>query len=322
MSSTPRINYEQILQARDLLARYFQSTRLQPASSLSRDGFQVNLKIETALPTGTFKVRGAVCALAHQLKQKNISHVVTASTGNHGAAVAYAASLLKVRCTVFLPTSPNPAKKKRIEEFGVNIVESGKDLTEAALYGREYAATEHAYFLDDATDSHVPLGTSTIACEIFEQQPATDVIVVPVGDTALIRGIASAAHFISPSTKIIGVQSANVPGYHAAWHAGHIVPTNPFPTIADGLASQVAIATNVEEIINLVDDFHLVTEEEMLSAMRYLLHKEQVLAEPASAAPVAVIKAGKIDAIGHVICALITGANIAPGLLTSLGPQS
>ncbi len=316
----PRINYEQILKARKLLSKYLQPTSLRPAPSLSRvTRAAVTLKMETEQPTGTFKVRGALYALANTLEHKSISHVVTASTGNHGAAVAYAASLLNLRCTVYLPAHANLTKRKRISELGATFVESGRDLTEAAKLGRSYAEAESAYFLDDATDPDLPAGPATIACEIFDRQPETDTIVVPVGDTALIRGIASAVHCLRPGTRVVGVQSVNVPAYHAAWHAGHAVPSEPSPTIADGLASQAPIPSNTNEIINLVDDFCVVSDEEMLSAMRHLILKEGVLSEPAGAAAVAALIHGKFKNLGESVCALVTGANISAEVLCRIG---
>lgn len=316
MDSLPTIGYEQIVKARKLLSKYLRPTRLQSAPSLSRaTGATITLKMETELPTGTFKVRGALWALARKIEHKSIPHVVTASTGNHGAAVAYAAGLLKLHCTVFLPESPNVIKRKRISELGVTIVEKGRNLTEAAASAREYAESQGAYFLDDATDPDLPAGPATIACELIEQEPGVEMIVVPVGDTALIRGVAAAVHFLRPDVQVIGVQSTNVPGYHAAWHARQIVSAVSVATIADGLASQMPVPANVSEILNLVDDFVLVSEQEMLSAIKYLILEERVLSEPAGAAPAAALLNGKVNVTGKSVCALVSGANISQGIL-------
>ena len=131
------IGYEQISEARKFLSKYLSPTRLQAAPSVSRvASSDVALKLESEQPTGSFKVRGALYALAVNLQRGKIAEVVTASTGNHGAAVAYAASLLRVPCTVFLPVKPNPTKRSRIVELGASVKEAGQDLSEAAAHRR------------------------------------------------------------------------------------------------------------------------------------------------------------------------------------------
>ena len=131
--------------------------------------------------------------------QRAKAEVVCASTGNHGAAVAYAAQLLGIRATIFLPAEPNPVKAARILALGARLVKAGADLSAAIDAAQQYAAREGAFFLHDASDPDMPVGTATIGAEIVEQLPAVDVIYVPMGDTALIRGVASAAKQRRPS---------------------------------------------------------------------------------------------------------------------------
>ena len=310
------IAYEEILKASRLLSQYLRPTSLQSAPSVSKAaGVTVTLKMETELPTGSFKIRGALYALAKKFEKGRLSHVVTASTGNHGAAVAYAARLLGARCTVYLPEHANSTKRNRIVEHGATVVECGRDLTEAASLGRGYAKAQSAYFLDDATDPYLPAGPATIALEILEQQADTDVIVVPVGDTALIRGVASAVHYLSPRTHVFGVQSANVPAYHDFWRARGAVPSERSATIADGLASQALIPSNAQQILDLVGDFSLVSDGELLGAMRHLILEERVLSEPAGAAATAALIHRRFRELGASVCALVTGANICPEVL-------
>ena len=236
------IGYQQIVQARTFLTRYLPQTRLQFAPSVSiLANAEVALKLESDQPTGSFKVRGALYALAVNLERRKISEVVTASTGNHGAAVAYAASLLQVKCTVFLPVNPNPTKRGRIVALGANVKEAGQDLSEAAVHAAGYAEREGVYFLNDATDPELPAGPATIACEVLEQRPDTDAVIVPVGDTAFIRGIAAAIRHLRPEVLVIGVQAEGAPSYYESWKAGKIVASDPRSTIADGLASQAPL---------------------------------------------------------------------------------
>ena len=286
------------------------------APSLSRaSGCQVYLKLECDLPTGSFKPRGALYALSLNLSRREVREVVASSTGNHGAAVAWAAKLLGVPATIFLPENPNPVKRARIADLGAQIVERGNDITQAFQTGAaEYAHRPGAYFLNDATDPDLPAGPATIGCEILHQLPNVDAILVPVGDTALIRGVAAAAKQISPSVKIIGVQAERAPAYYLSWKNGHAISTDTCDSIADGLATRTTDPGNVRTIRELVDDVCLVSEEQMLGAIRHLLYEEHVVAEPAGAATTAALLAQPLSP-GKQVVALITGANISRDVL-------
>ncbi len=310
------INYRHIREARGFLSKYLSQTRLQAAPSVSRlTGTEVALKLESEQPTGSFKVRGALYALAVNVQHRKIAEVVTASTGNHGAAVAYAASLLHVPCTVFLPVNPNQTKRSRILEMGASVKEVGRNLSEAAIHAAGYAERDGVYFLNDATDPDLPAGPATIACEILEQRPETDAIVVPVGDTAFVRGIAIAIRHLRPQVRIIGVQAELSPGYYQSWKTGKVVASNLGTTIADGLAPQAPLATNIEQIRLLLDDFCLVSDDEMLCAMRHLILQERVLSEPAGAAATSALMHRKAFNFGKTPTAIVSGANISPQIL-------
>ncbi len=184
-------------------------------------GKNVHLKLETELPTGSFKVRGAFYALAERMKKGGVREVVASSTGNYGAAVAYAAKEFGIGARIFLPVNCNPVKRGRIEALGAAIVESGGgDLASASELAAEYAKQPGVFFLNDATDVDLPAGPATIACEILEQLPKPTAIFVPIGDTALIRGMAAAADQIAPQVKIIGVQAEGAPAYYLSWKEG------------------------------------------------------------------------------------------------------
>jgi threonine dehydratase len=305
----------EVAAARRLLRDHLPVTRLVASPALSaRLGAPVSLKLECELPTGSFKPRGAIYALATRLREDSVSEVVASSSGNHGAAVAYAARLLGVPATIFLPENPNPIKRAKIAELGATIVETGPiDLHAAALAARAHAEKTGAFFLNDATDEALPAGPATIACDILEQAPGTAAIWVPMGDTALIRGMASAAKRISPSIRIVGVQAEQAPAYVRSWREGRAVTTETCDTIADGLATRVPEPGNVEAIRSLVDDMKLVGEEEMIAAVRHLLLEEHVVAEPSGAATTAAAVAA--GALSGPTVLLVSGANLAPEIL-------
>ena len=305
-----------IREAQKFLAKYFAPTRLIAAPFLSqRAGKNVYLKLETELPTGSFKVRGAFYALAERMKQDPVREVVASSTGNHGAAVAHAAKEFGIAAKIFLPANCNPVKRGRIAALGAAIVESdGGDLASAFQLAAEYAKQPGVYFLNDATDSDLPAGPATIACEILEQLPGATAMVVPMGDTALIRGIAAAVKQIAPQVKIIGVQAERAPAYYLSWKEGKVVGTETCDTIADGLATRTPEEANLRDVKNLVDNVVLVSEEQMLRAIETLLVDEHVVAEPSGAASTAALLKSS-EGCGDCPVLIVSGANISGEVL-------
>jgi threonine dehydratase len=301
--------------ARRFLAVHFAPTRLVEATAVSKAaGKRVHLKLEMELPTASFKARGAMWALAEKMKREKIAEVVASSTGNHGAAVAYAAQKLGVKATIFLPEQCNPVKRERIVGLGAAIVEKGSgDLTEAFEAASAYARKTGAYFLNDATDPVLPAGPATIGSEIMEQLPGTQSVYVPMGDTALIRGVAAAIKQTKPDVKIIGVQAKTAPAYYLSWKSGAATSTETCDTIADGLATRTPDAGNVRAIRGLVDDVILVSDDEMLRAIALLSSQENILAEPAGAAATAALQ--RKSGNGEIAVALVTGANIQKDIL-------
>ena len=300
---------DKIREAETLLRRHFPPTPLVAAPSLSRNGCAAYLKIETGLPTGSFKPRGALCALSARLERGPVTEVVASSTGNHGAAVAWAAKKLGLRARIFLPANPNPVKRRKIADLGAEIVESGgTDLADAFIQAKRYAERSGVYFLNDATDTDLTAGPATIGLEVLNQLPAVTAIYVPMGDTALIRGFGAAVKQLAPPVKIIGVQAELAPSYCLSWQQGRAVPTDTCETVADGLATRTPEPENVMAIRELVDDVRLVSEDEMIEAIRRLYRDEGVVAEPAGAAATAAFL--KDTAPNGPVALLVTGGNL------------
>lgn len=313
MAALPELSA--IREARVLLANYFDATPLVRArmSEPSRGAY---LKVETGLPTGSFKPRGALYALAMNLKRRTIEEVTAASTGNHGAAVAFAAKTLGVQATIFLSEDANPVKQKKIEDLGARIVrKGGADLVEAHALAEEYARRPGVCLLDDAGPD-LPAGPGTIGLELLEQLPELTAVYVPMGDTALIRGIGSAIKQLRPAVRMVGVQAERAPSYVLSWRAGKPVPTETCDTCADGLATRMPEAENVSGLRQVVDEMVLVGEAEMLDAVRRLYREENVLAEPSGSAATAAWlqnpRAGK-----SVL--LVTGENISDAVRAQVG---
>ena len=247
-------------------------------------------------------------ALLKNLQRSHIDEVTASSTGNHGAATAFAARTLGVSATIFLPEQPNPIKRRKIEDLGARIVCHGSiDLAGAFLMASEYSRRPGVYFLNDATDPDLPAGPATIGLEILQQLRELSAVFVPMGDTALIRGVGAAIKQISSQTKVIGVQAEQAPAYVLSWRAARPVSTDTCDTCADGLATRTPESANVAAIREVVDETILVSEAQMIDAIRHLYVTEKVLAEPAGAAASAAYLANPMP--GRVAL-LVTGANV------------
>jgi threonine dehydratase len=310
------MDFSEVEQARELLRNYLSVTRLVPAAWLSRaTGAEVHLKLENEGPTGSFKVRGALHAVLRHKQAGPLAGVVTSSTGNHGAAVAYVAYMLDLPATIFLPIKPNPVKRAQIANLGATIVEAGRDYDAARAHAAAYAREHGWYFVEDGRDPNITLGPATIACEILEQLPDADALYVPVGDTTLIRGLAFAAKHLKPGMRIVGVQAERAPAYYRSWKEQRVVTTETCHTLADGLAVRCPTEENVRAMRELVDEMRLVSEEEMLQAVYRLLIEEHTVAEPAGAATTAAfLQTGQMHA-GRKVVLLVSGANITPDYL-------
>ena len=286
MALTPAL--AEVRKAQQILAAHFPATRMAPAPGFSRPNTDVYLKIETELPTSSFKPRGALYALARNLRRRDIHEVTACSTGNHGAAVAWAAKTLGISATIFLPSNPNPLKRQKIADRGARIHEAGgADLAHAYREAVVYSSRPGVYFLNDATDPDILAGPATIGMEILDQLPNVATVYVPMGDTALIRGVGAVLKQVKPEVKIVGVQAAGAPSYYLSWKAGRAVPTETCATCADGLATRTPQGENVQTIREIVDNVVLVGEEEMIQAIRLLYLQVEVVAEPAGAAATA-----------------------------------
>jgi threonine dehydratase len=281
------------------------------ASGVAPDLF---LKLESELPTGSFKVRGALYALAIHMQRRVVREVVTASTGNHGAAVAFAAKQHGIAATIFLPRNPNPVKMRRIASLGGRIEQSGDDLSDARNAADRYAERTGAFVLDDATVPEIPAGAGAMAVEILSEMPDVQTIVVPVGDSALIRGVAAAAKKGKPDVRIVGVQAERAPSYFLSWQKGRVVTTETADTIADGLATRSPVDANVLALRELVDEMVLVSENSMLRAIGVLLFEDHIVAEPSGAAPLAAYLGMERKPVGKTVL-VVTGSNVPEDVL-------
>jgi threonine dehydratase len=267
----------------------------------------VFLRREDEHELGAFKWRGALATLeAHRPRT-----VVTASTGNHGAATAWAAARVGARAIVFVPHGASQTKLELIEAQGADVRFEGNDMDEAKAAARAHAAETGAFFFEDGAEPAQFDGYAAIGHELLEDVPQPAAVVVPVGNGALAIGVFRALAGRSPATQRIAVSAAEAPAMYESWRAGRPVDSDRSGTFADGLAVRVAIPLAVAELNPLVQRFELVSEAELEAAVRaYAQHGIRV--EGAAAAPLALALREELP---KPLVLIVTGRNIDDGLL-------
>jgi threonine dehydratase len=244
------------------------------------------VKHENYQPVGAFKVRGGINFMAHLEASQRQRGVVTASTGNHGQSIAYAARLFGVRAVIVVPTGANPIKVDAIRSLGAEVVFDGADFESCKRHCRVLEAEQGLRFVSSGDEPLLISGVATHTLELLESQPDIEVILVPVGGGSGAAGAALTAKSINPAIRVVGVQAEGAPAAWQSWRdrAPHSAEIH---TIAAGLATGEPFMMPQEIMWRYLDDFVLVNDDELRRAMRVLLEKAKTLAEPAGAAPLA-----------------------------------
>jgi len=301
-------------------------TPLEPSAALADEigAAEVRLKREEIQPTGAFKLRGASNKVALIAEGRPEAGLVTASSGNHGIAVASAAARHDMRLTVLVGRSVSPAKLERLRalETGRVIVElTGNDSDDAEAEGRRRDDAGHAIYISPYNDPDVIAGQATIAVEILEDWPEVEVIVVPIGGGGLISGIGLWAKAVKPSLRLVGVQPAASPPVYGYFETGSTEPMPIAPTLADGVAGNVERDSITWALCRqLVDEVVLVEEDEIADALRWSLEFPHVLLEGSAVLGIAALRAGRIEAAGRRVAVVTTGRNVSMETLrTAIG---
>jgi threonine dehydratase len=276
----------------------------------------VYLKLECWQRTRAFKLRGAYNAIASLSAPDRERGLVTASAGNHGQAVALAASLTGARATVFVPANAPVVKKDRIRAFGATLDESCASYDDAEAAAIAYARDTKQYFVHAFSDSAVVAGQGTVALEIIDALPDVRHIIAPVGGGGLAAGIGIALRALAPAVQLHGVQSSETRAMYDAFAAGRIVDSPITPTIADGLAG-CTDATAYAWLRDLIDEILLVQEFGLRDAIRTLFNTAGVVAEGAGVVGYAAILEGLVRADGPCVV-VISGGNIDPANLAAI----
>ncbi len=311
--------YHDVTEARERVYQYLRPTLLNEWPLLKqRLGFRYLLKHENHQPTGAFKVRGGINLVSRLSEQPVQQGIISCTTGNHGQSLAYAARQFGVGCTLVVPEHNNPGKLQAMRALGAELIEHGKDFDEAKLYCEKLTQERGLRYVHSANEPMLIAGVGTMADEIFDEEPAPDAVIVPIGLGSGICGTAVVAAERNAGTQVIGVQSAGAPAVTESWKAGKIVRHDSLDTIAEGLATRVPAEMTLDIMRRLVSDIVLVTDEEIRQAMAWLLETTHNLAEPAGAASTAAAWKLRDNFKGKTVVGILSGGNCNLQLLTDI----
>jgi threonine dehydratase len=314
-----RPTFQDVLQARRIIAPYLPRTPLLPSLALSqRLGLQLYLKYENHQPIGAFKVRGGLNLMASLSPGERARGVITASTGNHGQSIAYAARTFGSRAVILMPEVSNPDKVEAMAHLGAEIIFHGRDFEEARLRAEQIAQDQGLYYVHPANEPLLIAGVGTIGLEILEDLPEVQTIIVPIGAGSSICGTSIVAKAINPSIRIIGVQAEQAPSVYLSWKAQRVVATASCETFAEGLATRTAFELPLSIMRDLVDEIVLVSEAELKEAILALLDKTHTVAEGAGAASTAAAIKLKGALQGQRVACVISGGNLPLAALQTM----
>jgi len=307
-----------VLAARRRIEPYLRPTPLYRYPALdSLTGNQLWVKHENHQPVGAFKVRGGVNLVSQLSADERRRGVITASTGNHGQSVAYAANLFGVRAIVCVPEQANPVKVESMRALGAEIVFHGRDFDDAREHCEKLGA-EHGYrYVHSGNEPMLIAGVGTYTLEILEAQPDIEVIIVPVGGGSGAAGACTVAKAVRPSIEVIGVQSEAAPAAYRSWK-GRALVTDVNSTFAEGLATRTAFDLPQRILWRLLDDFVLVSDDALRAATRTMIEKTRNLVEPSGAAALAAVLADRQRFAGRRAAIVCSGGNISPAQLVQL----
>ncbi|MBV1787830.1 hydroxyectoine utilization dehydratase EutB [Marinobacterium sp. D7] len=319
------IELAQIYRARRAIAGRVTRTPLIPALSLSDAQTEVRLKLETTQPTGAFKLRGAVNALANLSVEQRAKGVVCASTGNHGRALAWAAGQLGVQATICLSALVPGNKVEAIRRLGADVRIHGNSQDAAQQLVEELVKQQGMIEIPPFDHADIIAGQGTIGLEILEEWPEVDTLIVGLSGGGLLSGIALAAKAIKPSIRVIGVSPARGAAMAASLDAGKPVDVEELATLADSLGGGIGLHNRYTfaHVRRLMDEYVLLEEIEIARSMRHLYREEQLVAEGAAALGAALLlepprRAALAERLGRRVAIIVSGRNVDMDSFTAI----
>lgn len=311
----PPVTFDDILATREFLRSYLPRTPLVRSEKLSTLlGCDYYMKCENVQPVGAFKVRGAVNLVGTATEDEKRAGMIAASTGNHGQAVAYAGRLFGSRVIIYAPAERvNQTKMQAMRDLGAEVRLHGRDFDEARLEAERVAAAEGYRYVHSANEPKLVGGTGTIGVEIFEDLPDVDVIIAPAGGGSCAAGNCIAAKHLNPRVRVVAVQSDAAPAMWNAWKSRKLDACPTMETEHEGLATRVPFELTNQILWELLDEFVLVSDEEINQAIRLLALNTKQIAEGAGAASLAAaikLRDQEQSLEGKKVVGILTGGNI------------
>jgi len=302
-----RLDPARIRHAHTVIDDAFRNTPQFAPESLGRKlGAELVVKVETLNPIRSFKARGALF-LASTLTATD--HLVCTTTGNFGQGLAYAARARGLRASIFTPADANPAKIAKMRSFGGDVHPTPGTFGDVRRAAEAFAAEHGAKVVIDGREPAIAEGAGTIGLELLAYPKPFATLLVPLGDGALINGIATIVKAESPATRIVGVCAKGAPAFEASWRSGEIA-TALADTIADGLAIETPERVAIDDAKRLVDDIVAVDDAALREAMK-LIHAELgVVVEPSGAAGIAALMVYPGRFTGGLVGTVLTGGNV------------
>ncbi|MGH2398992.1 MAG: threonine ammonia-lyase [bacterium] len=307
-----------VLRARIQIRPYLRPTPLYSYAALRRlVGTEVWVKHENHQPVGAFKVRGGVNLISQLSADEQRRGVIAASTGNHGQSIAYAAQLFGIRAIICVPERANPVKVDSMQDLGAEIIVHGRDYDDAREYCERLAADEGYRYIHSGNEPLLIAGVATATLEILAEQPDVDVIIVPIGGGSGAAGACIVADSMRPQIQVIGVQSEAAPAAYRSWQTRQLVEDR-MGTYAEGLATRTAFELPQRILWEHLDDFILVSDDEIRQAQRTMIEKTRNLVEAAGASPLAAALKIKEPLTGKRVAMICSGGNVSPEQLREL----
>jgi threonine dehydratase len=275
------------------------------------------VKHENHQPIGAFKVRGGVNLVSQLSAEERSRGVISASTGNHGQSIAYAARLFGVPALICVPEGANPVKVAAIKSHGAEVVVHGRDFDEAREHCEELASVKGLRYVHSGNEPLLIAGVATGALEILEDEPGTEVIVVPIGGGSGAAGACIVARAVDPAIRVIGVQSESAPAGYRSWRQGTLVE-DKMETYAEGLATRTAFALPQQILRDQLDEFVLVSDGEIRAAQAELIAVTKNLVEAAGAAALAGATHVREQLAGKRVAIVLSGGNASARELTEV----
>ena len=304
-----------VLEARRRIAPHLRPTPLYSYGSLNElVGADVFVKHENHQPVGAFKVRGGVNLVSQLSADERAQGVISASTGNHGQSIAYAARLFGVRAIICVPEQANPVKVASMRALGAELVFHGRDFDDAREHC-ERLASEHGHrYVHSGNEPLLIAGVATETLEILEEEPGIDTIIVPIGGGSGAAGACIVAKAINPAVRVIGVQSEAAPAAYRSWREQRLVE-HGMETFAEGLATRTAFELPQRILREHLDEFVLVADDEIRAAQALLIEMTRNLVEAAGAASLAAARRLRGELAGKRVALVLSGGNASPDQL-------